>query len=91
MQAHNPSHVVSGLDWYEMGRLCQTVHYYPDRVITSTSAGQTDYKVHSDLIPFPLRNLQWLQQTYRSLMFLLELALLCKLIQLGSEMDVNTV
>jgi hypothetical protein len=52
-----------------MGRLCQTVHYYPDGVITSTSVGQTDYKVHSDLISFPLRNLQRLQQTYRSLMF----------------------
>jgi hypothetical protein len=52
-----------------MGCLCQMVHYYLDRVITSTSARQTNYKVHSDLIPFPLRNLQWLQQTCRSLMF----------------------
>jgi hypothetical protein len=52
-----------------MGRLCQMVHYYPDEVITSTSAGQTDYEIHSDLIPFPLRNLQRLQQTCRSLMF----------------------
>ena len=52
-----------------MGRLCQTVHYYPYGVITSTSARQTDYEVHSDLIPFPLRNLQRLQQTCRSLMF----------------------
>src|SRR5688500_2446866 len=52
-----------------MGRLCQIVHYYPDGVITSTSAGQTDYEIHSDLIPFPLRNLQRLQQTCRSLMF----------------------
>jgi hypothetical protein len=33
------------------------------------SARQTDYEIHSDLIPFPLRNLQQLQQTYRSLMF----------------------
>jgi hypothetical protein len=52
-----------------MGHLCQTVHYYPDGVITSTSARQTDYKVHPDLISFPLRNLQRLQQTYRPLMF----------------------
>jgi hypothetical protein len=52
-----------------MGRLCQTVHYYPDGVITITSARQTDYEIHSDLIPFPLRDLQWLQQTCRSLMF----------------------
>jgi hypothetical protein len=76
MQAHNLRHVelgqhctvVGGLDWYEMGRLCQTVHYYPNGVITSTSAGKTDYKVHSDLIPLPSSNLQRLQQTCRSLM-----------------------
>src|SRR5688572_28630734 len=54
-----------------MGRLCQTVHYYPDGVITSTSARQTNYKVHFDLIPFPLRNLQRLQQTCGPLMFCL--------------------
>jgi hypothetical protein len=52
-----------------MGRLYQTVHYYPDGVITSMSAGQTNYEIYSDLIPFPLRNLQWLQQTCRPLMF----------------------
>jgi hypothetical protein len=44
-------------------------HYYPDGVVTSSSAGQTDYKVYPNLIPFPLRNLQWLQQTYMPLMF----------------------
>jgi hypothetical protein len=53
-----------------MDRLCQTVHYYPDGVITS--ARQTNYKVHPDLIPFPLRNLQWLQQTCRPLIFCLD-------------------
>jgi hypothetical protein len=42
---------------------------HPNGIITSTSARQPDYKVHLDLIPFPLRNLQWLQQTCRSLMF----------------------
>jgi hypothetical protein len=50
-----------------MGRLCQTVHYYPDGVITS--ARQPDYEIHSDLIPFPMRNLQRLQQTCRFLVF----------------------
>jgi hypothetical protein len=55
-----------------MGRLCQTVHYYPDGVVTSSSAGQTDYKVHPNLIPFPLRNLQRLQQPCGSLMFCLD-------------------
>jgi hypothetical protein len=79
MQAHDPRHVyfgqhrtvVGGLNWYEMGHFCQTVHYYPDEVITSTSARQTNYKVHHDLILFPLRNLQWLQQTCEPLMFYL--------------------
>jgi hypothetical protein len=52
-----------------MGRLGQTVQYYPDGVITSSSAGQTDYEIYSDLVPFPLWNLQWLQQTCGSLMF----------------------
>jgi hypothetical protein len=47
------------------------VHYYPDGVITSTSARQTNYKVHPDLILFPLRNLQRLQQTCMLLMFCL--------------------
>jgi hypothetical protein len=55
-----------------MGRLCQVVHYYPNKVITSTSAGQTNYKVHPNLIPFPLRNLQRLQQTCGSLMLCLD-------------------
>jgi hypothetical protein len=76
MQAYNPRHiqfcqhctVIGSLEWYEMGRLCQMVHYYPDGVITSTSAGQTNYKVHPNLIPFPMRNLQRLQQTCGSLM-----------------------
>jgi hypothetical protein len=52
-----------------MGRFCQTVQYYLDGVITSMSARQTNYKIHPDLIPFPLRDLQWLQQTCRSLLF----------------------
>jgi hypothetical protein len=55
-----------------MGRLCQTVHYYLDGVITSTSAGQTNYKVHPNLIPFPVRNLEWLQQTCGPLMLCLD-------------------
>jgi hypothetical protein len=48
------------------------IHYYPDGVITSTSVRQTDYKVHHNLIPFPLRNLQRLQQTCGSLMLCLD-------------------
>jgi|SRR5688572_5018274 hypothetical protein len=51
-----------------MSQHCQAVYYYPDGVIAGSSARQTDYKVHPNLIPLPLRNLQWLQQTYRPLM-----------------------
>jgi hypothetical protein len=36
------------------------------------SAMQTDYKVHPNLIPFPLRNQQRLQQTCGPLMFCLD-------------------
>jgi hypothetical protein len=55
-----------------MGRLYQVVHYYPDGVITSTSTRQTNYKVHPNLIQFPLRNLYRLQQTCGSLMLCLD-------------------
>jgi hypothetical protein len=51
-----------------MSHLCQVVHYYPVGVITGSSARQTDYKVHPNLIPLPLKNLQQLQQSCGSLM-----------------------
>jgi hypothetical protein len=45
MQAYNPGHIqlcqrctiIGGLDWYEMSRLRQAVHYYPDGVVTSST------------------------------------------------------
>jgi hypothetical protein len=55
-----------------MSRLCKAVHYNLDGVITGSSARQTDYKVHPNLIPLPLRNLQWLQQTCEPLMLRLK-------------------
>jgi hypothetical protein len=48
------------------------MHCYPDGVITSTIARQTNYKVYPNLIPFPLRNLQRLQQTCSSVMIYLD-------------------
>jgi hypothetical protein len=51
-----------------MSRLGQVVHYNPDGVITGSSARQTEYKVHPNIIPLPLRNLQRLQQTCGPLM-----------------------
>jgi hypothetical protein len=41
-----------------MSRLRQAVHYYPDGVITGSSARLIDYKVHPNLIPFAL-SMKW--------------------------------
>src|SRR3954463_502083 len=51
-----------------MGDFGQSVHYYPDRVIFPTRSRQSGDKLHSNRIPFPFRNLQWLQQSSGSLM-----------------------
>src|SRR4051812_45821026 len=51
-----------------MGDFGQSIHYDPDRVISPTRSRQSGDKVHSNGIPFPLRNLQWLQQSCGSLM-----------------------
>src|SRR3954464_5273027 len=51
-----------------MGDFGQSVHYDPDRVISPTRSRQSSDKVHSYRIPFPFRNLQWLQQSSGSLM-----------------------
>src|SRR3954453_13767256 len=51
-----------------MGDFGQSVHYDPDRVISPTTSRQSRDKGHSHKIPFPFRNLQWLQQSYGSLM-----------------------
>src|SRR3954467_9133243 len=51
-----------------MGDFGQSVNYDPDRVISPTRSRQSGDKVHSNEIPFPFRNLQWLQQSSGSLM-----------------------
>src|SRR4051812_46850906 len=51
-----------------MGDFGQSVHYDPDRVISPTRSRQSGDKVYSNRIPFPFRNLQWLQQSCESLM-----------------------
>src|SRR3954463_15758831 len=51
-----------------MGDLGQSVHYDPDRVISPTRSRQSSDKVHSNGIPFPFKNLQWLQKSSGSLM-----------------------
>src|SRR3954462_12789941 len=55
-----------------MGDFGQSVYYDPDRVISPTRSRQSGDKVHSNGIPFPFRNLQWLQQSSGSLMSFLD-------------------
>src|SRR3954463_8101054 len=55
-----------------MGNFGQSVHYDPDRVISPTRSRQSGDKVHSKGIPFPFRNLQWLQQSSGTLMSCLD-------------------
>src|SRR4051812_2773632 len=55
-----------------MGDFGQSVHYDPDRVISPTRSRQSGDKVHSNRIPFPFWNLQWLQQSCGSLMYRLD-------------------
>jgi hypothetical protein len=70
MKTNDPGHVqlrqycivVASLDRYEVGWLGRAVHHYPNGIIAGSSARQPDYEVHPDLIPFPLRNSQRLQQ-----------------------------
>src|SRR3954465_4602806 len=55
-----------------MGDFGQSVHYDPDRVISPTRSRQSSDNVHSYRIPFPFRNMQWLQQSSGSLMSCLD-------------------
>ena len=64
--------IVASLDRYEVGWLGQAVHHYPNGIVAGSSARQPDYEVHPDLIPFPLRNLQRLQQPGWLLMLCLD-------------------
>src|SRR6185312_12634500 len=63
---------VSSVHWNEVSNLCQTIHYYPYGVVPFLSTGQSNNEVHSDFLPFPLWNLQRLQQTCWPLMLSLD-------------------
>ena len=68
MQADNPGDVqlcqsgtgVGSVHGNEVSNLRQMIHYYPYRVVPFLSTRQPNNEVHSDLLPFPLWNLQWL-------------------------------
>jgi hypothetical protein len=49
--------------------LGQSIHNYPNEIISRLSSQQTHDKIHGNLFPLPLMHLQWLQQSSRSLMF----------------------
>src|SRR3954467_12716513 len=46
----------------------QSINYDPNRVISPTRSRQSGDKVHSNGIPFPFWNLQWLHQSCGSLL-----------------------
>src|SRR6185312_15061193 len=79
MQTDNPGDIqlcksgtgVSSVHRNEVSNLRQTVHYYPYRVVPLLSTRQSHYEIHRDLLPFPLGNLQRLQQTGWPLMICL--------------------
>jgi hypothetical protein len=52
--------------------LGQSIHNYPNGIISRLSYQQTHNKIHGNLFPLQLRDLQWLQQFSRSLMLSLD-------------------
>jgi hypothetical protein len=76
MQIDNPRHIqlcklqssIGCLDGYEMSYTGQSVHNYPNRIISRLSPMQSHDEIHSNLFPLPHRYLQGLQQSCRSLM-----------------------
>jgi hypothetical protein len=80
VKTNDPGHVqlcqhctaIVGLDRYEVGWLGQAVHYYPNGIVVGSSARQSDYEIHPDFIPFPLRDSQRLQQSSWPLMLCLD-------------------
>src|SRR4051812_29769538 len=74
-----------------MGDLGQSVHYDPDRVISPNRSRQSGDKVHSNGIPFPFRNQQWLQQSSRSLMSCLDSLTYITLGDIASDFSLHLI
>src|SRR6185312_13540668 len=59
MKTYNPSEIelhillnlISGLNWKEMSRLCQSIYNYPDRIIPLRRPGQPGDEIHSNFLP----------------------------------------
>ena len=47
-----------------MCRLRESVHYHPYRIMSLRCPWQVDHKIHRDVLPLPLSNLQWLKWPY---------------------------
>ncbi|KAL3010645.1 hypothetical protein AAZX31_07G154700 [Glycine max] len=56
-----------------MSRFGESINYDPHSIMSTTSLGQTRYKIHRYALPFPFRNLQWLQFSRWSLVLNLSL------------------
>src|SRR3954468_21175518 len=72
-----------------MGDFGQSVHYDPERVISPTRSRKSSDKVHSNGIPFPFRNLQWLQQSSGSLMSRLDSLTYITLVGIASDFSLH--
>jgi hypothetical protein len=76
MQTDYPRHIqlcylrsnVGHLDGYEVGYLGQTIHNYPNEIISRLSPRQPHDEFHSNIFPLSLGYLQGLQQSSGSLM-----------------------
>jgi hypothetical protein len=55
--------LVAGVHWNEMSRLGKSVYDYPDRVKLAAGERQIHNEIHTDVFPFPGRNIQRLQQS----------------------------
>jgi hypothetical protein len=57
---------------YKVSHLSQLIHNYPNRIVSRLSPQQSHDKIHGNFFPLPLKHLQWLQQSSRSLIFSLD-------------------
>jgi hypothetical protein len=55
-----------------VSHLSQSIHNYPNGIVSRLSSFQTHNKIYDNFFPCPLRHLQWLQQSSRLMMFSLD-------------------
>jgi hypothetical protein len=48
------------VDGYEVGRFGESIHNYPNRIKLAGRQGQTHNKIHTNVIPLPFWDTQWL-------------------------------